>query len=691
MYNRSLLRILSAAILIGQVSSLVGTTGQAYKNLQSPITYQEIGDSYLASFGIVESTNTQEVTNPNEKKKINLEIKELSDYQKRTKIFDIMARANVTQAGDSISNEALRLTLKELDVYFGNGQDSSKTLLNKINHTITQSGDVTLAYLFAHPAKPEEIKKRQALIKALVDNQDLFNQVETILEQAKKAESGFLSYWNPTDSFTEDFFKQLYWSYFPNTLNKNSAALETRVRMGNVGTVLQSSQVPISLGVFAAGNFVGAYYEAKSEGYTGKFLPFAAQRMKEIKAGVGELYQAVKQLYANEQTRKIVYIAGGVAAAYTAFVIGYQAYLAKVAFGHARETRDAINHLQTRLIDVATIVNSCKNLKNIFRQDPVLKNGLITYGVESLFFYTQTNDSFDQLLELLQTKTFKDNASFFSLSGRVLVANQLMKETKDNFAPMLSALGEIDACLSMAKLYKKMEHERVRYCFVDFTATQKPYINLENFWNPFVDHQIVVTNSLELGNDTDAFKVILTGSNTGGKSTILKAVMMNLLMAQTFGIAPATSMTLSPFEFIGSYLRVNDDTASGESKFKAEVLRAKMLCDTLNSLDKDQFGFVVIDELFTGTGSEKATAAAAKVAEKLGSLDNNLFILATHFPSLTLLEEAHPGLFKNYKVDVYKDERGNLIRPFKLEAGISDSNVANEILQEQLTDINFEI
>ena len=69
--------------------------------------------------------------------------------------------------------------------------------------------------------------------------------------------------------------------------------------------------------------------------------------------------------------------------------------------------------------------------------------------------------------------------------------------------------------------------------------------------------------------------------------------------------------------FLGSYLRVNDDTAADQSKFKAEVLRAKMLCQTMESLLPNQFGFVVIDELFTGTSSNNAAKLLLKVAQKL--------------------------------------------------------------------------
>lgn len=692
MKNRNLLRILSAAILLGQAIPLAAAPLEARKSSQSAISYQEVGDLYLASFGIVESTASQADSTPSDKKKINLEIPELSDYQKRTKIFDIMARSQSTQSTNSISNEALRLLIKELDVYFGSGQDSSKSLMNQINHTSTTFGDVALAQLLSCPVKTDSLKKRQQFIQALVNDPELFTAIETTLAKIKKAESGFLSFWTPTDNVTKEFLDKLYWSYFPNTLNKSSAALETRVRMGNMGTAVQSGAgVPLGVGAALAVNLTAQYYAAKMGGYRGGFTEFAKLMAQQMKQMGLEMYDQGKVLYANPDTRNLVYIGGAAVTAYVGYLVGMQIYLAKVALSHARETRDTINYLQTRLIDVATVVEGSKHLRNILRQDPVLKNGLIANGIDSLFSYNSSNESFNQLLELLQTKTFKGNASFFSLSGRVLTANKLMEETKDNFSSMLAAIGEVDACLSMAKLYKKMQNERVNYCFVNFVETETPYISLKDFWNPFVDQRSVITNSLELGNGTNASKIILTGSNTGGKSTILKAIMMSLLMGHTFGIAPATSMNVSPFTFLGSYLRVNDDTALGESKFKAEVMRAKMLCDTLSSLENDQFGFTVIDELFTGTGSEKAAIAAAKVAEKIGSLDNNLFILATHFPTLTQLEQAHPTIFKNYKVDVYKDEAGNLVRPFKLETGISDSNVANEILQEQMTDIDFEI
>ena len=730
MNKRMALRFLSAVFIVGTLMPTVALAAQSQAQNNVQITYQEIGDSYISSFGVVEvqqkpTTNSQ--TDKKEKKKLDLSIHVLTEHEKRQRIFGIQARNEKKEAANALTNDALRVTLKDLDVYYGSGRDPKKTLMREFECS-TIFGEAELAYLFAHPSSDiQTLQKRQALVKELVENEQLFNQLSAILENAKKSESGFFSYWQSNDPVSEQLFKDLYFARagFKN-FNDNQYALEALTRMGNLGT---AAKIGGDFVLFVLANYVLAkavlkFAKVDKDGNrvndfgeriemedshkdalirTGKWVGSCLDPrayIKEFKdidvkiAHIAELQAMEGKPFPPEVLAAMRKGAvGGTIVKDLVFgaMLAYKAYQVKGAITEAKQTKDAINYLQTRLIDVAHIVDACKQVKDVVRANSTLAEGFLHFDDLEDLFDTSSQTNFAKLIELLQTNTFKKNASFFSLSGKVLAAHRLMNDEKEKFAPALAALGEIDACLSVAKLYKKMKSERVGYCFVDFVETAKPMMNIQDFWNPFVDHNVVVTNSLELGHDADAAKVILTGSNTGGKSTILKAIMMSLLLSHTFGVAPAKSMKLSPFAFMGSYLRVNDDTALGESKFKAEVMRAKMLCDTMNALPKDQFGFIVIDELFTGTGSEKAANAAYKVAEKLAGLDNNLYILATHFPLLTELENDNAGLIKNMKVDIFKDDAGNLIRPFKLEPGISTSNVANDILNEQITDINFDI
>ncbi len=723
-------KIFSSFIIAGLIcpSLAVGSQTEGNKN---PISFQEIGDAYINSFGIVE-VDQKEATaavgsDKKGKEKLDLSLPVLSEHEKRQCLFGIQARNEKEQAVNPLIAEALRITLKDLDVYYGSGHDPKRTLMNEFDCS-TIFGNVELAYSLAHPFSDiKTLKNRQALVKELVENEELFNQLSAILDRAKKVESGFFSYWQANDPMSEKLFNNLYFAYAGLTnFNNNEYALEGLTRLGNLGTAwkIGGDFVLLTAINYVAAKAVLKFAKVDQNGKpiddfgdqiemedslkdaivrTAKWVASCVdprayiKEFKDIDAKLPKMAEMYEKsgIHVDDEmlakTKKTAYITTAVKDLVFGAIIAYKIHLIKGFISEATQTKNAINYLQTRLIDVATIVDVCKQLKDVATANGPMANGLLHFtDLEKLFDGSQKTN-FAKLIELLQANTFKNNASFFSLSGRVLAANRLMTNEKEQFAPALAALGEIDACLSVAKLYKKMRNERVGYCFVNFTETAKPVLDIQGFWNPFVDYKTVVTNSLALGQGADAAKVVLTGSNTGGKSTILKAIMLSLLLGHTFGIAPADVMTISPFAFIGSYLRVNDDTALGESKFKAEVMRAKMLCETMKALQKDQFGFIVIDELFTGTGSEKAANAASKVAQMLAQLENNLYILATHFPLLTELEKDNAGLIKNMKVDVYKDDAGNLIRPFKLEPGVSTSNIANDILNEQINDINFDI
>ncbi len=659
---------------------------------KGPMSYQEIGDAYVGSFGSIEvDTPTPTITTPGSKPKLDLTIPTFSEPQLLKMHFELLARNEKKEAGfNEQTEEALRITLRDIDAYYGMGKDPQQNLVNSINNTNTVFGQASLAYLLSRPvADLSSLKRRQAFIKELVVNEALFNEVDTILKKTKKAESGFFSFFKPEDHTTSEFLRKLYWSKLPDSLNKNFPGAEAAVRSGNLGTLVAGfGAIPLNLAIM---NLSNAMTKKIILGHPDNLFTIMSDNTKnaiaDAKNGIAYFYTSLRDVPAS---RPLLLTIGGVVGLGVSIALGFQAWQAKNALADGREVRDAINYLQTRFIDVGTIVDTCKQLQDLAHKHGAMTSGLTSLGkIDEMLSGSTRTEHFARLVGMLQTNTFKGSASFFSLSGRVLAANRLMETEKENFAPALEALGEIDACLSMAKLYKKMQYERVNYSFVNFVETKTPYLSLIDFWNPFVDPNKVVTNSLVMGDGSDASKAILTGSNTGGKSTVLRAIMDSLVLARTFGIACARECTLSPLSFIASSLRVNDDTASGESLFKAEVNRAKMLYEIADSLPKNKFGFIVIDELFVGTAADKGTQAAIKVAQKLAEHTNIMYILSTHFPALTELEKTHKGIIKNYKVDAYKDSRGKIVRPYKLEAGVSNQNIANDILNEEIKDIDF--
>ena len=112
------------------------------------------------------------------------------------------------------------------------------------------------------------------------------------------------------------------------------------------------------------------------------------------------------------------------------------------------------------------------------------------------------------------------------------------------------------------------------------------------------------------------------------------------------------------------------------------MLRAQKLLETIKELKPGEFAFTAIDEMFSGTSGVEGAAAAYSIGKHLGTFDQSICMIATHYPLLTRLE-ADCDSFTNYKVSVDITRAGKLMYPFKLEKGISDQHIALDILRDQ--------
>jgi DNA mismatch repair ATPase MutS len=354
----------------------------------------------------------------------------------------------------------------------------------------------------------------------------------------------------------------------------------------------------------------------------------------------------------------------------------------KNSFDRNKECAKISRYLQSQLISVATYLDSMKNISEIVEKNESLVKAIPSIKkIQTLFDgkSVDTSSELRKLASLLSTNTFKGEASFFSLTGRVLAAFKLMEECKDELVGSMEALGEVDAYLSIAKLYKEHADKPAKYAFAQFVEGDTPYIKLSNFWNPFIDPEVVVSNSIELGGDS-ACNAVVTGPNAGGKSTSITAITMNLLLAQSFGIAPADEVIMTPFSRINTYLNIADDKAI-RSRFEAEVFQAQNLMNSIEELPRDQFSFTIMDEIFSGTNAVEAEAAAYSVAKSLAKNTNSICMIATHFTKLTELQKD-TNSYANYKVSVVKNDDGSLTYPYLLQHGITNQRIALDILRE---------
>ena len=210
----------------------------------------------------------------------------------------------------------------------------------------------------------------------------------------------------------------------------------------------------------------------------------------------------------------------------------------------------------------------------------------------------------------------------------------------------------------------------------NLTISEKPLLEVQKLWHPCLGINKAVSNDLTL----QPQHAIITGPNAGGKSTFLKAMLINILLVQTLGISCSQQTTMTPFTFINSQINI-PDCKGKESLFEAEMYRCKYNIDSVNNLSSDQFAFLAMDEIFNSTNPVEGIAGAFAVVKYLASLPNISSIVTTHYLYLTRLKQELPQHFMTYKMNV-KQNGDHIDFPYKLTSGISRQYIALELLRK---------
>ena len=166
-----------------------------------------------------------------------------------------------------------------------------------------------------------------------------------------------------------------------------------------------------------------------------------------------------------------------------------------------------------------------------------------------------------------------------------------------------------------------LELKNSKYCFqyAEYLIPakhKKPIFKASNIWDPALLPSSSTPNSESnsniITNDADLHycrNLLITGPNAAGKSTYIKSLALNVLLAQTIGLVPASSLKITPFHVINTYLNI-PDCIGKSSLFEAEMFRAKEHLELINNLPKDKHAFVIMDEIFSSTNYVEGFSAA---------------------------------------------------------------------------------
>jgi DNA mismatch repair ATPase MutS len=163
--------------------------------------------------------------------------------------------------------------------------------------------------------------------------------------------------------------------------------------------------------------------------------------------------------------------------------------------------------------------------------------------------------------------------------------------------------------------------------------------------HPLINEQVRVNNDFHL--EAKPTVDIVTGSNMAGKSTFLRTLGINMILAYTGAPVCAKTMQLSVFS-INTYMRIKDSLNESTSTFKAELNRLKMILD---NVVKDKDTFVLIDEMLRGTNSRDKYLGSKVFIQKLIT-EKTPALFATHDLQLADLIIDHPETVRNFHFDI---------------------------------------
>ena len=201
----------------------------------------------------------------------------------------------------------------------------------------------------------------------------------------------------------------------------------------------------------------------------------------------------------------------------------------------------------------------------------------------------------------------------------------------------------------------------------------RPYLHIDGLQDLSIPEDIRVLSSVHL--DSTSHHCLVTGPNGGGKSSSLRAIHQSVLLAQTFGVACVTSMTLRPFKWISSGIGLHDSPGK-KSMFQTEVNFAAGLLRP-----RAGPGLILYDELFHSTNPPDCVRTANIFMKQLWAKKSVASFLSTHV--FELVDTAPPEIQKLCVSASYDVSSKRLVFSYELTRGICKVSSVYSILKRE--------
>ena len=283
--------------------------------------------------------------------------------------------------------------------------------------------------------------------------------------------------------------------------------------------------------------------------------------------------------------------------------------------------------------DKKTASQSVKRLSDLMNALDQRNNIMIAAILNGLFFW--------ELRQMMRIEAWKEGCA-------------------DELPRWLEAIGKMDALCSLATF----AYNNPGYVYPQIDDKQF-CMRAKALGHPLMNREKCVRNDIDMSKRP--FFIIITGANMAGKSTYLRTVGINHLLACLGMPVFAKEMIICPTQLVTS-LRTSDSLNDNESYFFAELKRLKLIIDMLAS-GKELF--IILDEILKGTNSvDKQKGSFALISQFIALKTNG--IIATHDLLLGTLADKYPENIKNYCFEA-EIKNNELTFSYRLKEGVAQN------------------
>lgn len=276
-------------------------------------------------------------------------------------------------------------------------------------------------------------------------------------------------------------------------------------------------------------------------------------------------------------------------------------------------------------------------------------------------------DRFDLRLSIVGLLFFN---SFLLWDIRQMIAlNEWRKKNKELLPKWFGMVAKAEVLHTLATIH----FNNPGWCFPVFTNTHFTF-NGKEIGHPLIPENTRINNDFDL--EGIAKIGLVTGSNMAGKSTFLRSLGVNVVLAQMGATTCANKLILSPVHLMSS-MRIEDNLAENTSTFYAELKKLKTIIEAVN---RHEPVFILLDEILRGTNSlDRHTGSEALIAQLIRQ--KAVAVIATHDVELAKLQLQYKSSLENYHFDV-QVEGEELYFDYKLKEGVCTSLNASILMKK---------